>query len=226
MLIGLILSLISGIAWTVVYITTIRISFKEKTYGMPLIALALNFGWELLYTILGFSSGATNVQSWVNLIWCGLDIVMVYTYFKYGRKDFEQYAEPKYFASWSVLIFVVMFILQVGFALHFGKAEAPYLSEMSWFVETHLGCWYAAFIQNFIMSILYINMLALRKSTRGQSMVIAVCKWIGTLTPTILYGVIFANHLVLILGIFCSVFDLIYIGLVKQYQKLELQVGM
>ena len=37
-----ILVLISGISWTVVYIEMIRRGFMDKTYGMPLFALALN----------------------------------------------------------------------------------------------------------------------------------------------------------------------------------------
>jgi hypothetical protein len=39
---GLILVGISGLAWTVVYLFLIRAGFKDKTYGMPLFALALN----------------------------------------------------------------------------------------------------------------------------------------------------------------------------------------
>ena len=47
----------------------------------------------------------------------------------------------------------------------------------------------------------------------GQSLLLAAAKWIGTLAPTILFGMINYNALVLVCGIFCSVFDLIYIGL-------------
>lgn len=56
-------------------------------------------------------------------------------------------------------------------------------------------------------------MLVITMSTRGQSLIIAINKWIGTLAPTILFGTIYGNQLVLILGIFCSVFDIIYIYL-------------
>jgi hypothetical protein len=41
------LTLVSGIAWTLVYIDAIRVGFKDKSYAMPLFALALNLGWEL-----------------------------------------------------------------------------------------------------------------------------------------------------------------------------------
>jgi hypothetical protein len=40
------LTLISGLAWTIVYIDSIRIGFRQKTYAMPMAALALNFAWS------------------------------------------------------------------------------------------------------------------------------------------------------------------------------------
>lgn len=47
----------------------------------------------------------------------------------------------------------------------------------------------------------------------------AICKCIGTLTPTILFGIILENNLVLILGSFCFIFDSIYIFLVLKYKS-------
>lgn len=48
---------------------------------------------------------------------------------------------------------------------------------------------------------------------------LAVAKWIGTLAPTILFGWISYNPYVLVFGIFCSVFDLIYIGLILNHPR-------
>ena len=44
-----ILIVISGICWSAVYIDSIRIGFKQKTYCMPLFALGLNIAWEGIY---------------------------------------------------------------------------------------------------------------------------------------------------------------------------------
>jgi hypothetical protein len=49
--------------------------------------------------------------------------------------------------------------------------------------------------------------------------VIAVAKWLGTLAPTILIGVLGNLPFILWIGILCSVFDLIYIGLVWWAKK-------
>lgn len=45
------LTLISGLAWTIVYLDAIRIGFRDRTYAMPVAALALNFGWEAIYAV-------------------------------------------------------------------------------------------------------------------------------------------------------------------------------
>jgi hypothetical protein len=78
---------------------------------------------------------------------------------------------------------------------------------------------YSAFLQNLLMSGLFIAMLVARRGARGQSMVIAVAKWLGTLAPTILIGVLGGYQFILWIGVLCSVLDLIYIGLVWSAKK-------
>lgn len=190
----LFLTLVSGIAWTIVYIDCIRLGIKQKTYGIPLFALALNIAWEVIYTVSGLSS--PNVQSIVNLIWACCDVVIVYTYFKYGKKYFPENAK-KHFLSFSLVSFFTSIALQLAFYFHFTWTEAPL---------------YSAFAQNVVMSILFVYMLFSRKSSEGQSMAIAIAKWLGTLAPTLLLGVYRdINIYVIITGALCSVWDLIYI---------------
>src|ERR1044071_633619 len=52
--IKLILTIVSGLAWTIVYIDGIRVGLRDKPYAIPFYALSLNIAWELLYTFLGF----------------------------------------------------------------------------------------------------------------------------------------------------------------------------
>jgi hypothetical protein len=74
------------------------------------------------------------------------------------------------------------------------------------------------------MSVLFIHMLVKRGSLEGQSLNIAINKWLGTLAPTILFGIIgsggFPNgsFMILALGILCSVFDLMYVWLLFRTQ--------
>jgi len=66
-----------------------------------------------------------------------------------------------------------------------------------------------------MMSVLFIAMLVRRNNVEGQSMYIALFKWLGTLAPTIpvLRVAQTGSHLVLALGIVCFVYDVIYIGM-------------
>lgn len=203
----LLLSLISGICWTFVYIELIHLGLKEKTYGMPVIALALNISWECIYSFKDLTTNPGGVQSWINLAWFLLDIVIVITYLKYGKKDFSQYFDVRFFKPWTLIVFIMGFSVQIAFVEEFGQMSGAY----------------SAFLQNLIMSVLYINMLATRKSKKGQNQLIAVCKWIGTLAPTILFGIIHDDIFVLVIGCFCSIFDITYILILQNSKVRPLQ---
>jgi len=199
----MVLILLGGICWTIVYIELIFWGFKEKAYGMPFIALALNFTWEALHSYLGLKNDISNIQTWIILIWFILDTVIVCTYLIYGKKYFPKQSSKLYFMPWTIIIFLMSFVLQYCFVLEFGN----------------LGKVYSAFIQNLIMSILFINMIVNRTTTAGQSLTIAINKWIGTLAFTILFGVIGGSKLILAIGIFCSVFDILYIYFLNSVKK-------
>jgi hypothetical protein len=222
------LTIISGLCWTIVYLDGIRIGFRDKSYAIPFYALALNLAWEALYTYHGFRINGVDTQNIFNAAWLTFDIGILYTYFRFGRRYFggrlfnppadagatDQRSPPAMaggsdfaFKGWSVLGLITAFAVQWTVLREFGVAK---------------GAAYSAFPQNLIMSILFIAMLARRGSREGQSLTIAVSKWIGTLAPTILFGVIGqggfprGSFLIFTVGLFCSVFDLIYIWLLAK----------
>src|SRR5215471_6366059 len=212
------LTLISGVCWTIVYIDGIRIGFRDKSYAIPFYAVALNFAWELLYTYFGFRTNGVTVQNVFNSVWFAFDVGILYTYFKFGRKYFVSLRDQpaiaggsdKSFIAWSILGLVTAFAVQYAFRREFGVSKAAA---------------YSAFPQNLIMSILFIGMLAKRGSREGQSLTIAINKWLGTLAPTILYGAIGeggfprGSFLILTVGLLCSVFDVIYIWLLASTKR-------
>lgn len=201
------LVLLSGICWSIVYIELIRKGFKDKTYGMPLFALGLNFAWELIYSVDGllFNTFSTE-QSVVNLIWAALDVVIVFTYFKYGKQYFHEKAK-RYFVPFSILAFIACFAMQFAFYFHFEGVAASQ---------------YSAFAQNAAMSVLFLTMLFRRGNTRGLTVLMAVAKCLGTLAPTILGGVIESfNIYILLMGATCFVFDLIFIVVLVQWKHQE-----
>jgi hypothetical protein len=202
----LILTLISGICWTIVYIDGIRLGFKDQSYAIPFYALALNISWELLQTFYGLQS-TLSVQTVINAVWFFFDIGILFTYFKYGRKYFSRNLPSIAFVGWSLLGLLTAFWVEFAFIREFGVA---------------VSAGYSAFLQNLLMSVLFIDMLVRRGSREGQSLTISVNKWLGTLAPTLLFGIIGdggfpkGSFLILVLGILCSVFDLIYIWLLSR----------
>lgn len=207
------LTLLSGIGWMIVYEECIRLGFRDKVCAMPFWALGLNFAWEsinfvgeLLFNWHGAMAGMTLVQTVVNGFWAGLDVVILYTWFRYGRKEWAKTNPEKWFVPWSVLGLVCCFALQIVFIVQFGGVAAAE---------------YSAFGQNLLMSVLFIDMYWKRGSMEGQSVLLAVAKWLGTLAPTIPMGWITYNPYVLVFGIFCTAFDLVYIGLLLKETKKE-----
>lgn len=198
------LTLISGIAWTTVYLCCIRIGFKEKTYCMPLFALGLNFAWEVLYSLDGMAD--FSVQTAVNIIWCLCDAAIVVTFFKFGKAEAPARVQ-KHFTLYGIAVFAGCALFQIAFYLQFHGIPAAQ---------------YSAFLQNAIMSVLFVSMLYRRNSTKGQSMVIAVAKWLGTLAPTILMGILQDFNIYIVLfGAICCVTDLFYLFELRRFKTME-----
>lgn len=197
----LFLTLVSGVAWTVVYVEAIRVGLRDRTYAMPVAALALNFAWETTYAFYEFHNSGVTAQGVVNVVWAVADLVIVYTYLRYGRAELPGFVTRPAFAVWSVLVFASAFAVQWLFVAHFG---------------THEASRYSAFLQNLLMSGLFIALYAGRRGRRGQSLVMAVAKWLGTLAPTFLFGVLEDAPFILGLGLLCAVFDLAYVALLAR----------
>jgi hypothetical protein len=193
----LFLTVVSGIAWTVAYIDAIRIGFRDRSYAIPAAALGLNFAWEVIYACRSIATGIS-VQGIFNIAWALADIIIVYTFLRFGRSELPAWVTRNLFIGWALLLGVASFAVQLLFVVEFGWDPASR---------------YAAFLQNLLMSGLFIAMFVARGGPRGQSMLIAVAKWIGTLAPTIVFGWFGNSPLILGLGALCSIFDLTYIGL-------------
>lgn len=204
-----VLIVISGICWSAVYIDSIRTGFKQKTYCMPLFALGLNIAWEGIYAYTDlFIRKEIGAQALANTIWFLLDIFIIITFIKFGKKEIQSEERRKWFIPWTVLVFASCLVIQILFIAEFGDVE---------------GEKYSAYLQNITMSVAYLYMLDRRESSKGQTMIIAVCKCIGTLTPTIL-GTMEGNKFILVTGIICFIFDVLYIYFlysVKQKEKMQ-----
>ncbi|MCU1541761.1 MAG: hypothetical protein JWM01_2708 [Arthrobacter sp.] len=200
----LFLTILSGLAWTVVYIDAIRIGFRDRSYAIPAAALGLNLAWEAIYATRSVTTGIT-AQGVFNIAWGLADVVIVYTFLRFGRSELPRWVTRRIFVGWALLLGVTSFAVQLLFVAEFGWDAASR---------------YAAFLQNLLMSGLFIAMFVARGGSRGQTLLIAVAKWIGTLAPTIVFGWYGNSPLILGIGLLCSVFDLAYLGLLWRARSL------
>jgi hypothetical protein len=193
----LFLTIVSGLAWTVVYIDAIRVGFRDRSYAIPAAALVLNFSWEAIYGVRSVATGIT-VQGFFNVAWGLADVAIVYTFLKFGRAELPAWVTRLLYIGWALLLAAASFAVQLLFVAEFGWDAASR---------------YAAFLQNLLMSGLFIAMFVARGGSRGQTLLIAAAKWIGTLAPTFVFGWYGNSPLILGVGLLCSVFDLAYLGL-------------
>ena len=94
----LFLTALSGVAWTIVYIAAIRIGFDHKTYAIPIAALSLNVAGEWIYSIHDLMN-APGPQAYINLVWAFADVVILYTFFRWGRAELPTFVTRAPFAS-------------------------------------------------------------------------------------------------------------------------------
>ncbi len=203
----LILLLSMGICWTIVYVLIIYRSFKDKTYGMPFTALALNISWEFIYAFVIIPT-TKGIQTFVNRVWFLLDAVILITYILYGKKDWKNKE-----LNW-------LFIPHLLFVLIVSSLLIYYMS----FDFEVLSITYSAFLMNVVISALFITMLLNRKSIKGQSTGIAFFKLIGTLCATLILFDGFSVFLQL-LGFTSFILDLVYLGmLLTAYKKEKISI--
>lgn len=197
--------MIGGAFWSATYLLIIRRGFKDKTYGMPMAALCANISWEAIFA---FFTPHDPPQLYVNYIWFSLDVIIVWQFLKYGKKEFPEITNWQFFA---------LFGLGIGISI-------PMILAVNYEFQDDVGA-YAAFGQNLMMSVLFVTMLINRKGIDGQSFYIGLFKMIGTGLSSLAFymyrPIAQDSNLLQFLFVAIFAFDLIYtIGI---YQKCKNQ---
>lgn len=126
--------------WTVAYALLIRRSYLYKVTTLPILAICLNFTWEVMAVfILPNPSIIWTVLEWS---WLVLDVALVYLLFQYGKASLRFTALRPYFHPLLVLTLLLCLIGQLCFVLTFG--------DLLGFID--------AFVINLVMSALFIAM--------------------------------------------------------------------
>lgn len=179
------LMITSAVLWSLAYLLIIRRSYKDKAYGMPIVACTANIAWEFHYTIV---KPFPPPQLYANMVWLLIDIVILFQVFAYSRSEY-----PK--CPSIILQFLIGAALMISYlVIHF--SEASNIVPVT-----------TAFAQNFMMSALFIGLLIRRADMSGQTIYIGILKAIGTLLIAVLIYFVYEIHRDL------SIMTFLYIGI-------------
>lgn len=198
---------IVGLFWTATYIEIAYRGNRDRTYGMPLVALWFNITWEFYWSFIqrppGQDSFMSTAQIIVDTVWLIFDVFIVYTVVRYGPREFPSLRKGLFYlgiAATAPLTAVIEVMLTRGF--------------------DHLLVVPLVFGSNLMMSGLFISMLLARRSRRGQSVTIAVNKMLGSALAAVgvwLYApssLFTATALLPVLYIATFVLDLAYVVMI------------
>lgn len=211
----IIFGILTGLFWTITYLLIIRQGFKDKTFGIPIIAICVNIAWEFTFAFI-FPHIAP--QLYINIIWFFLDVIIIAQVLLYWKSELAITSIAFYFSFLAVLSLSLLVVVV------FTNLMSDYDGV------------YSAFSQNLLMSILFLGFLN-RANGRGQSVQIAAFKMLGSICSSLgfLYVGYGSGLFLPILYILIFIFDLLYLlGLIRpnlikriiQFEKLGKKIPL
>lgn len=168
--ITILLGVIGGFSWIIAYALIIYKGVKDKTYGMPLVPLVLNFGYEFVYSFCYPSN------FFFNLFWFLLDIGIVYTYFKYGYTSFNKF----YSIKKNEWYFISVFAFLMGFLINFFGHQF-FSQNLNNIPDGQINI-FLGYIWLLFISVCMLVMFFQRKNSDGQSFIIICLMLLGNLS--------------------------------------------
>ena len=151
------------IFWLSAYISIIWRGVKDRSYGMPLVALCLNISWEFIYSFI--YTPVPVIARYAVRAWLLLDIPIAIQCLVYSRNEFRNRLTKKCAHLIFFATLAICFVAVLLFVEKFGDFRA----------------YYSSFTSNLVMSACFIFMLVRRGDIRAQSTYIAIFKGLGTL---------------------------------------------
>jgi hypothetical protein len=152
-------------AWTACYVVSFRQARRDASYAFPIVNVALNLGWELVFAfaLVGPLPRFYFPLQWGHLLWVGFDSLNVYQVFKYGR---GMQTSP-FTRRWFLPIVLGTFALAAPASYFFIVYTGDVMGVNS------------AMIIDVVMAALFINLFANRLTMRGLSLSGGVFRLIG-----------------------------------------------
>lgn len=150
--------------WGICYVLIARRGFKDKTYGLPLVAICTDLSWVFIFTFVFF-------QTPFMLLFVVVDLIFLYQLIRYRESDWTGLSRAQYFGAIALAI-GTSFLLILGFTIQFQDFHGVYTS----------------LIDILLASVLFLFLLHRRGSVRGQSLYIAITKALGNLTAVLAFS--------------------------------------
>ncbi|WP_332990339.1 transmembrane-type terpene cyclase [Scytonema sp. PRP1] len=156
-------AIVSGVFWLLAYVGMIWRGFKDKLLGTPMLAISGNLAWELTFAFL-YPTPSKSIQYGATF-WFLIESILAWQCFLYGYKDYKSQFIKKNFSVIFVTLTAIMLLVTVLLTYQFNDSIGVY---------TGLAA-------NALLSFFLIDLLIRRDDVCGQSLCIAVSKWIGSL---------------------------------------------
>lgn len=213
--------LTSGALWMIAYALLLYRSFKDRSYAMPMAALALNITWEFVFSFVYPPEGLGPIFVARNAIWFLLDIALLVTLLRNGPKYFkEEYGmgRPAFYGATAIALVISALVMLMG---------GPFFAPFDYFQgDIFEAAKFIAMLQNAVMSILFVQMFYTRKRMgrpiEGQSFYAGIARLFGTsLTVGILHIIVHPGnwYFITVISATCLIFDLWYTTLI--YRELK-----
>ena len=195
--------------WVVVYFLLIRDFRRYQFVGMPAFAAAGNIGWEFVWTFV-FATDMGLIAKYAYFAWFAIDVYIFWNVVRWGDKQ-----------GWAPAIRRVFKPMIVVSAIAFGLLY--YLFKASGHQDYAIGAT-TAYMDNFVMSVLYLFLLARLTDVRGLSPAIGWLKMIATGTNTVFMFLHFPDDgFIHALGVGLFVCDAIYVVWLRRKREAQRQ---
>jgi hypothetical protein len=193
--------------WFICYLAIIRDIRRYQFVGMPAFAGAGNIGWEFVWTFL-FATDMGRIADGAYKAWFFVDVYIFWKLVQYGDKQ-----------GWAPSIRRVYKPMILAAAVLFGLLY--YFFRASGHQDYNIGA-ATAYMDNFLMSALFLFMLARLDDVRGLAPSVAWMKMIGTGTNTVFMFLHFPqDRFIHTMGVGLFVCDCIYIVWLRKKREAQ-----
>lgn len=170
------LLILGNILWVITYLVVIRIGFRDRTYGIPMLAICLNITWELFFFLdcplvppcqpgeRCICPALDPTSRAVVTAWMVLDALILFQLLRFGRAHQHIPEIRRYFYP--------VIAGALGFAFFWHYSYITFYEDLSG-IEDAWGI-------NLVMSVLFVLMLFLRPRLAGVSLFAGVTKMLGS----------------------------------------------